>query len=359
MLLGPDADLRLHAVMFPNGTVVADEVLERLVSLQEPRQLSLNGTLADDESLKLVGRLPLHVLALNSTEVTDDGLVALSKMPELRELSLCYLPITDEGLQHIAVIPRIDVVVAYETWISADGVRDFQAASPGIDVRWANPQNDAHRIALVKLERAGFLISRRRVISDSSPTYAIRTPSFLLMGSALHANRWLGSQDHISLLPQVPGITELSLQPVIETERLVTNGVVRDIGQLSSLRELDLTRASIGDTALSELTGVRQLENLSLDRTDVTDVGLRHLATLPNLSHLSLRHTSISDAGVRKLRDFRHLISLDLAYTEITEAAVHDLAELHTLEHLDISGNGLSSDAYGELRSLMPECSVD
>jgi hypothetical protein len=94
------------------------------------------------------------------------------------------------------------------------------------------------------------------------------------------------------------------------------------IGQLRSLRILDLHHTGTTDAMLAELVGLNQLVMLDLSQTRVTDAGLAHLASFPKLHSLWLGDTAVSDAGLATLARCQALESVRLTGSQATPAGV-------------------------------------
>lgn len=60
------------------------------------------------------------------------------------------------------------------------------------------------------------------------------------------------------------------------------------IGQIRSLRELDLSDTAVGDAGMAHLRPLAGLESLNLSYSAVGDDGLRALRALPSLRNLNL-----------------------------------------------------------------------
>jgi hypothetical protein len=94
------------------------------------------------------------------------------------------------------------------------------------------------------------------------------------------------------------------------------------IGQLKSLRILDLHHTKTTDAMLPELSGLSELVMLDLSQTEVTDAGLANLAKLPKLHSLWLADTAITDAGLAVLARCEALESVRLTGSKATRAGL-------------------------------------
>ncbi|TKJ41943.1 hypothetical protein CEE36_07765 [candidate division TA06 bacterium B3_TA06] len=66
------------------------------------------------------------------------------------------------------------------------------------------------------------------------------------------------------------------------------NNVLRHIGRMRNLRQLDIRYYSANDRKLRHLARLKNLHTLTLDRIKITDRGLSHLGKIPSLRSLTL-----------------------------------------------------------------------
>ena len=105
----------------PGPRGITDATLARLRGLRQLRELSIVGSRVTDAGVAPIGALPeLESLDISNTGITDAGLVALRGLGRLRTLTLLGTGVT----------PR--------------GIRDFQAARPGV-VLYSDPATPAPR----------------------------------------------------------------------------------------------------------------------------------------------------------------------------------------------------------------------
>jgi len=98
--------------------------------------------------------------------------------------------------------------------------------------------------------------------------------------------------------------------------------ILRSLGRLEELVELDLANTGITDSGLVRLRKIESLRGLTLNNTGVTDDGLVHLQRLGNLDHLDLENLSVTNSGLVHLYAFQNLRFLNLSGTNVTEEGI-------------------------------------
>ncbi|MCE9544498.1 MAG: hypothetical protein K8T25_03095 [Planctomycetia bacterium] len=101
----------------------------------------------------------------------------------------------------------------------------------------------------------------------------------------------------------------------------ITNSDIEVLGDLGSLRSLDLHHTDFTDAGLEHLKRLRHLEHLVVNN-NITDAGVQHLKGLTALEQLDLRWTQVTDAGLEHLKNMTALYWLDLRDTKVTDAGV-------------------------------------
>jgi Leucine-rich repeat (LRR) protein len=152
--------------------------------------------------------------------------------------------------------------------------------------------------------------------------------------------KWLGSlelydaevtADELSLFAELPRLDALTLRRAPQLSEPAWKG----LGNLASLRSLDLGDAQIGDEAAE------------------------HLSAMSGLRKLNLSGTRITNATVEAIRTLTDLIELDLSRTAVTEDARESLAELTELRRLNLKDTALGFQAVEQLRQSLPDCVIE
>ena len=88
---------------------MTDAVLADVAAIESIAELDLSASHGvTDEGLRHLAKLPrLRVLNLSKTSITDRGLRVLRDLPALESLSVSLTGITDEGAAHLAACPAL------------------------------------------------------------------------------------------------------------------------------------------------------------------------------------------------------------------------------------------------------------
>ena len=145
-----------------------------------------------------------------------------------------------------------------------------------------------------------------------------------------------------------PGIAYLRSLPRLYTLRLSTvrgfssEGWAR-IGELRTLRNLDLSGSPLSDTNLDPIGNLTDLRELNLARTWYRD-SLGFVQALKQLRAICISHTRIVDAELAHLTELPALKEVDCSENSIGDEAVLHLAAIPALNDLNLSAydTGLS-----------------
>ncbi len=129
-----------------------------------------------------------------------------------------------------------------------------------------------------------------------------------------------------------------------------TNLCVKYISHLTSLRELNLSGASVNSQGLKFITGMQQLEELYAPKFVYED-GMKELVKLSNLKRLHFTESRISDEDLKYLRELRLLQELSLNSTKVTDEGLKYLADCPNLYYLYIWGD-FTDEGLKNLTSL-------
>ncbi len=172
----------------------------------------------------------------------------------------------------------------------------------------------------------------------------------------------------------------------LRKNRAITDAGIEHVRQLTSLKELNLSRTSITDVALgnlyplkdltaldlawciqvsdeglARLQGLRTLRSLDLSWCEqITDEGLAHLRTLSNLTALNLWGCKqISNEGLKYLHAIPSLAILDLSHCpQVTNRGVRDLHKLPNLTILYLAGSNTITRGVTLLKRKKPDLYV-
>ena len=231
----------------------------------------------------------LRSLNLKATRIRDAGLLQhIPEMPQLEELSLAYLDISDEGLLALESLAWIERVDLRHTAISNNAIVS---------------------LACGKLHTLRQLNLSNTVINDAALT------EFLSRSQ----------------------LQELSLM-----DTGITDAGCREIAECEWLSDLRLDLTDVTDDGVRHLANCAHLQNLELFRTRVTDTSLAWLSDT-QVEHLGLGYTSLTDAGIPALPDFPALQSLDLHGTALTDRGLRFLSPATSLHRLHLENTRISS----------------
>ncbi len=137
-------------------------------------------------------------------------------------------------------------------------------------------------------------------------------------------------------------------------------GSVREIAQNDNRVEVDyhMAGATVNDTALVPLTGMKSVLQLNLAKTNITDAGLAHVKGLTELAELHLEGTKITDRGLTNLSGLKNLTYLNLYGTQVTDAGLVSLSGLKNLKSLYVWQTKVTPDGAAKLKTALPNVNV-
>jgi internalin A len=160
----------------------------------------------------------------------------------------------------------------------------------------------------------------------------------------------------------------------------VSDADLRVVSKLRHTRSLSLNWTDISDEGLASIHGISELTYLGLCKTKVTSEGIRllpqqltgctlvlaetsvgddALSDLSGCEMLNLDETHITSHGIQELADSKTLSNLAIQHTAVDDAAVPFLAQIKSLTWLHISGTRISGEGLISLRSALPQCRID
>ena len=186
--------------------------------------------------------------------------------------------------------------------------------------------------------------------------------------------KWKGGDRSLALLPDLGGVTWLSLEsaPVTDDclvhvakldmlERLylgnsrIKGHGLKQLAPLTGLRYLSLKQLPVTDRHLAELPKLPQLQDLGLDSTQVGNAGLAHLGRFPHVNRLWLDGTKVTDDGLEHLQALQELRTLFLAGTRLNGSGLAELRELPALTYLSLKQTTFQPDGLsyvGQLKQI-------
>jgi Leucine-rich repeat (LRR) protein len=325
---------------------IDDGSIEKLASLVGLKWLALSGTAVTDQGVQRIAGLPkLERIWLSQTKITDRSLSALASAKNLTHLAIEATPTSDQGLQSVAQLPRLQFLSLGSPYITSRGLRllEKSTALEELMLDRSNVDTEAMR-SLGKLGRLRKLSLRAAPVTD----------------------------DGLAQLPGLTGLTELHLDGTRITDRGLSVA-----SHWSQLGELSVSHTAVSDAGLRALAPCTKLERLRIQGTACTLAGVWDLfvelqgrspleafqATFPtssvsgNLTSLDLTGTRVSDADIARLESFQSLEWLFIPDSPLTDLGAKQLAELElrNLTLLNINGSRVTDQglqALAGIRSL-------
>lgn len=150
------------------------------------------------------------------------------------------------------------------------------------------------------------------------------------------------------ILEHLLGLPRLRALRLAETK--ITSEGLKTVGQIKTLKALDLRMCEIDGDSLSHLTGLSELVELRFSGkeriTDIEDPGMAHIAKLIKLRSLSLDGLWVSEDGIKTLAPLKDLQQLQLGKTLVGNEVIPVLENFPKLKSLRLSKNG-QLDATG------------
>ena len=357
--LEPLGDLkRLERLDLTGNSFIRPEGFRHLERIKSLKSLDVAGTRLNDDGLTWIAKLPLQTLNLgleskvksirnlagSSVEnlsgpgLKEDELVALGRLPQLQSYWIHWPAIRDSDLPRLTSLKqltnlrvRVTGTVEGSKGSAALGeLANLQTLSilgqPGGD--WTILENLARcpnlkHLSLVRVPDEALaripelrqleLLNLNQANIHQGLACIHRLPrlrSLFLNPHTLNDDDlaglvWPKDLELLNLSGQANGYPlENSHYPMTDP-RTLTEGSLKHLATLSTLRRLDLTSLPITDQGLAPLASLKGLEGLCLDATRITDAGLPHLEGMRKLKGLSFYGTSVGYlAAVRLQRDF-------------------------------------------------------
>jgi Leucine-rich repeat (LRR) protein/thiol-disulfide isomerase/thioredoxin len=276
----------------------------------------------------------LHTLELGRTRVRDDQLAHIGRLTGLRVLDLEQTRVSDAGIAHLAALKKLRRIDLEAFGVNREG---FGVGDAALAVLATLPELETIDLRLTKITDAGL-----KHLASLRSLKALQIPGTQVTDAG------------VAYLKQLPHLEHLRLGVYDEGIRLTDDGL-RDVGQITTLKSLDLSGTMITNAGLAHLHGLKHLEDLSLDETQITQEGLSQLEPLQSLRALRCYlNRPLDDDGadaVSRLKSLRRLTT----FLELTDKGVAALAALPHLESFDLRGEGVTDAALehvGRMTSL-------
>ena len=196
--------------------------------------------------------------------------------------------------------------------------------------------------------------------SSAMPSFATSIKGVNMTALATYLSSLKGSAGATSAAapPTGPGVPLPAPALVAKVEK--AGGSVEPLAQNDNHLIVDyhLQGASITDSALVPLEGLKHVVELNLGKTSVTDVGAARLKTMTELSVLHLEGTKITDAGLADLKPLRNLTYLNVYGTAVTDEGLQSLAGMSKLKNLYVWQTKVTQAGVDKLKQALPHVEV-
>ncbi|HYT66607.1 MAG TPA: hypothetical protein VEL51_09330 [Vicinamibacterales bacterium] len=328
----PNADSRM-----------TDALLREAAKFDTITVLALGGCReVTDEGIQHLARLPrLTHLDLSGTGISDRSLQVLRHLPALETLSLAGTRITDEGIAHLAHCHELQDVNLSWTRTGDGALRALAGKQKLYHLATGNAVTDAgirllHEIPIFKRWHGG--TTDMALLSYSSkPNHLMLRGTFTDRG--MQHMHGLDGLFGLNLDDSALAITAKALEPLASLPNLGWLGVdAKDdwmpyIAAMPKLRFLGAQDTSAGDDGFVALSRSQTIEYIWGRRChNLQRRGFMSLASMPSLRGLSVSCLNVDDAGVSALPSFPAL--RELMPMDVPDAGYRHIGKCERLESL-------------------------
>ncbi len=333
-----------------SGFAKTGDISTPISKLRELRVLTLERVQFGDAALARIATLPrLQALAIGAEDMSDRGVAHLSKRPSLRclDLDLARNPLSNAAVRHITALQQLVTLRLGSRKITS--VAPLAGKLPLLEVlhlRSTGIDDDGLR-AMSSFPRLRYLNLMGTEISDAGLVWlsklgGLRALHLASDGVYGHGANHLSGLSQLRVLTLPMGATQLDLahlRGLTELRQLqvyvpLTTKNAPHLFALKKLQRLILDKVARG--SLAQLSWLGQLRTLILPRT-AGDDAMRHVGRLHRLRELDLTKAQITDVGLRRLRGLKRLRSLTLDQTEVGDVGLEVLAGMVELRHLSLN----------------------
>jgi hypothetical protein len=155
----------------------------------------------------------------------------------------------------------------------------------------------------------------------------------------------------LAALPELP-----ALASVVLAGTDADDGALVPLGNIATLKNLDLRDCPVTNAGLAHLAGLENLAALRLSgksgKTTVDDDGMAHVAKLRSLRALMLDFLWVSEAGLETLLPLEKLEDLTLAQTLVGDEALPVIARFPALKRLRLAKTSVTGEGLAALEKL-------
>ena len=273
-------------------TELSDDTLAPLVNTTKLKQLELRGA-----DLRVTGEgiarfTELEGLVINTAPAfADPDCAAIAKLTNLASLELNGTKITPIGFGHLSKLTNLKAItLGADLTLSPDHIRRLQTA-PIEEIRSANGIGDE-----IFTEFAVFPNMRRYSLRKTTVTSAgfkavagqVKLEEISILGSGI-------TGDALSHLTELSSLTTLDLSGA-----KIEGDVFGVLAQLPNLKSIRLAGNPLTDVHTGKLAAVEGMETLDLSNTKITDGTLGALKKHQKLKRLIVRGTMVTAGGIKE-----------------------------------------------------------
>ena len=313
-----------------------NDAMRYLVDLPDLVEVNLSLVPITDDGLKtLVKNKNIEILDLTGVELKD--LSPLAKLTKLKSLDLQHCFVTDEKLSFLEDLSSIEALYLGSTEITDKGVETLARLPRLKSLSLPHCRiTDAAVPALIKCEslveiQLAYQIGKS---FDPSPSYISKQGLEKLKSAKPHLDIYGTEAFPIFATVRLRGENGESI-----TRELMLDDLLR-INDKSAVTMINLAYSILDDAQFKPIAQFENLEELYLARTWITDDSLIQISTLKHLKVLDLNDTRVTDVGAAKLASCTLLEKLYLDDTLVQGECFEKLVALDKLKDLSISRYG-------------------
>lgn len=322
-----------------------DEIL-RLLAERPSARLDAAGQMTD-AMLAEVARIDgITSLDLGgSKELTDDGLRHLARLPRLTHLNVSGTGITDRGLEVLRELPALETISLAMTRVTDEGMAWLASCNEltRLDLSWTRTGDGAIRA-----------LAGKRKLRQLRSGNAVTDEGLALLHDLPVFESWQGGEPAMALLSNVSEPNHLRLRGSF------TDRGMRQLRGLDGLFGLDLGDERLAITAAA-LEPLLSLPDLGWLAVDAKDDWMPYIAEMPRLRFLVAQDTTAGDDGFVALSRSRSLEYLwGRRCHNLRNRGFAALARMPALRSLSVSCLNVDDAAlaalpeFPALRELMP-----
>ncbi len=259
--------------------------------------------------------------------------------PRGKDVQVNVVEMQRNGVKHLGV----------DYWVTGEALQQYIHLMPELEGLFVTARGrpgtdeldiDEGLIALADLERLEVLYLQRRKLGPVSMGYVGNVKSL----RELNLNHSYVTDDGVEALSGLKSVETLRMFASV-----ITDEGVAHLAKLTSLRHLTFSGAKVTDAGLAHLSVLGNLRELKVSRMPhMTDEGLKHVAGITSLKSLSLPSSSqITSDGLKHLETLNNLRSLSIPGTLADEVGMAHVAKLPNLRELHITGRDCGDRVTG------------